>query len=93
MHTCNVPFLLILDSKSSKPKKLIYIIEKVAKEERIAFEKEQGKNQEQLAEMQRLHEEAIQNQLAENKRKKLKLGDYMMCEGNPTIPTPESEKK
>ena len=78
-------------NNSSNPKNIIDLLEKVAKEEREAFAKEQEQNKAQWIEMQKQQEEAIKKQIEENKSKNLKLFDYFMGAAQPQAPSSSSE--
>ena len=60
---------------------LVDVIESAARSERAAFLKEQEVNKDKLIALQAEHEQKILDHLEENKKKNLKLIDYLMGAG------------
>eukprot|EP00842_Homolaphlyctis_polyrhiza_P005801 jgi/Hompol1/6221/HPOL_004890-RA len=56
-------------------------IEKIAREDRVLFDKQQEEHKKLLEDMRRQQEEAVKRHFEENKKKKLTLVDYMMGAG------------
>lgn len=70
----------------SKSPNLVDIIENAARTERASFLKEQEANKSKLVQMQKEHEEMIRAHLEDNKKKNLKLFDYLMGAGQMQAP-------
>jgi hypothetical protein len=66
-----------------KHKNLVDLIEITAMQQRKEIEYNIEKNKHLFLEMEKQREEAIMKQLEENKKKNLKLADYLQGEGQP----------
>lgn len=68
---------------------LVDVIENAARAERVAFLKEQIANKGKLEELAKEHEQKLRDHLEENKKKNLKLIDYIMGAGQIQADSPE----
>jgi hypothetical protein len=79
----STPILGSFFEGKSRKRNVIELLESIIEEEKIAFEKDQEQNQAHMREIQKQQQEAIKKQLEENKKKNLKLIDYIQGAGQP----------